>query len=331
MKRYVLCLLVLLLITQGCSDGKKSIFIPASTGRPYEVMVVVNDSVLKSDAGKALKVTLNSDVPGLPQAESSFSVSYISPFHFNGVIKIVRNIIIVDVQAKYTRVRLKYARDVYSSPQAIMNIQAPNTLMLEKYINENASLIIDFFVNIEMNRQIDVLKQSHNMNISNKVQKMFGCNVWLPVELNFFKEGKDFFWASTNSAMTDMNFVVYSYPYTDKGAFTRSYYLHKRDSVMGKNIPGMRQGMYMATDTLSVRTKKLNIENKYVMEARGLWYIKDDFMGGPFVSHIFLDSANQRVVTMEAFIYSPEKKKRNLVRQMEASLYTIQSRKGSVK
>ena len=46
-------------------------------------------------------------------------------------------------------------------------------------------------------------------------------------------------------------------------------------------------------------------------------------MGGPFVSHMRLDEKNQRVIVSEIFIYSPDKLKRNLVRQMEASLYTL--------
>ena len=32
---------------------------------------------------------------------------------------------------------------------------------------------------------------------------------------------------------------------------------------------------------------------------------------------------NQRIITAEIFVYSPDKMKRNLVRQMEASLYTL--------
>ncbi|MPN58608.1 hypothetical protein SDC9_206315 [bioreactor metagenome] len=46
-------------------------------------------------------------------------------------------------------------------------------------------------------------------------------------------------------------------------------------------------------------------------------------MGGPFVSHMRLDKANQRIIVAEIFIYSPDKLKRNLVRLMEASLYTL--------
>ena len=37
---------------------------------------------------------------------------------------------------------------------------------------------------------------------------------------------------STNRATADMNFVMYSYPYTDKDTFTKDYFIHKRDSVM---------------------------------------------------------------------------------------------------
>ena len=53
----------------------------------------------------------------------------------------------------------------------------------------------------------------------------------------------------------------------------------------------------------------------------GTW--QNDMMGGPFVSHARVDRPNGRVVVVEAFVYAPEKKKRDLMRQMEASLYTL--------
>jgi hypothetical protein len=36
-----------------------------------------------------------------------------------------------------------------------------------------------------------------------------------------------------------------------------------------------------------------------------------------------VDRPNGRVVVVEAFVYAPEKKKRDLMRQLEASLYTL--------
>ena len=95
---------------------------------------------------------------------------------------------------------------------------------------------------------------------------------------------------------------------------------------MKANIPGAREGMYMATDSLmTVDVRPINVHGEYAMEARGLWRVKGDFMGGPYVSHARLDKANQRIIVSEIFVYSPDKMKRNLVRQMEASLYTLET------
>ena len=175
----------------------------------------------------------------------------------------------------------------------------------------------------EMNRQITFLEGKHSNFISQKVDSLFGCDIWVDAELANSKTGDDFFWASTNTGTADRNFVMYSYPYTDKDTFTKEYFVHKRDSVMKANIPGFKEGVYMSTDSLLTDVRPINVQNSYTMEARGLWRMKGDFMGGPYVSHTRLDEKNQRIITAEIFVYSPDKMKRNLVRQMEASLYTL--------
>ena len=46
-------------------------------------------------------------------------------------------------------------------------------------------------------------------------------------------------------------------------------------------------------------------------------------MGGPFVSHAQLDPSGQRVLVVEGFVYAPESNKANLIRRLEAALYTL--------
>lgn len=48
---------------------------------------------------------------------------------------------------------------------------------------------------------------------------------------------------------------------------------------MKANIPGAKEGMYMATDSSTVEVRPIDIHGDYTMEARGLWRIKGDFMG----------------------------------------------------
>ena len=121
-----------------------------------------------------------------------------------------------------------------------------------------------------------------------------------------------------------MSIVLYSYPYTDKKTFTLEYFLNKRDSVMKVNIPGGREGSYMTTQRDFVYVKDATVQGKYAQVARGLWRVQGDRMGGPFVSHSRVDEVNGRVIVAEAFIYAPESLKRDLMRRMEAALYTLQ-------
>ncbi|WP_321479300.1 DUF4837 family protein [uncultured Bacteroides sp.] len=325
MKKFFLHLLVScsLVSILACS-GNKGILIPTSSGRPYELLVVVDHNLWERPAGRALYNVLDTDVPGLPQSERSFRMMYSSPKNYDSTLKLIRNIIIVDIQKdRYTQAKFKYARDVYAAPQVILTIQAPSEAEFQKFVTDNKEVIIDFFTHAEMNRQIVSLEKDHSDFISSKVDSIFGCSIWLPGELTSSKIGKNFFWAATNTATADQNFVMYSYPYTDKDTFTKSYFIHKRDSVMKINIPGAQEGMYMMTDSSMVSVKPIGVHGDYTLEVRGLWRVKNDFMGGPFVSHVRLDKKHQQIIVAEIFVYSPEKMKRNLVRMLEASLYTL--------
>ena len=307
------------------SKKKKPLLMPNATGLPYEMLVVMDDAQWDRPLGRAVFNVLDTDVPGLPQSERSFRISRVAPDGFNSnMFKIMRNVIKVDIQDIYTQPKFKFARNVYSYPQMIMTLQAPDEESLTEYINNNRQSIIDFFTKAEMNREIENLRDRHNPDVSRLAEEILDVDIWVPWELNKFKTGKDFLWASTNVGKKDMNLVLYSYPYTDKNTFTLDYFLQKRDSVMKANIPGGPKGSYMTTNHDYVYVEDGTVRGKYAQIARGLWRVQGDRMGGPFVSHSRVDEANGRIVVAEAFIYAPESLKRDLLRRMEAALYTLQ-------
>ena len=318
---FYLSLLLFTGLFTACSPNKKSIITPISSGRPYEVLAVADDKCWMSP-DSALYHVLDTDVPGLPQSERSFRISRIRPAHFDRSMRIFRNIIVADIQDIYTQTKFKYVRDAYASPQMILTIQSPNLKEFSEYVSSHSQVIVDFFTRAEMNRQINLLRKEHNGHVSTKVQALFGCDIWMPNELISFKEGKDFFWAS--SGRNDLNFVMYTFPFRDNNTFTKEYFIHKRDSVLQINLPGSREGMYMETaDSIFVDVENISVKGDYAFAARGLWEMKNDAMGGPFVSHVRIDRANARVVVVEGFVFKPEKKKRDLMRKLEAALYTL--------
>lgn len=317
-------ILITALILCGCSGGGVG-FMPVSTGVPYEVLVVA-DSEHFQEHGVVpeLEAILEDVIPGLPQGESAFKVSKVTTPDFHRNLRFCRNIILVNVDRTFTAPKMKFSRDVYSSPQIVMTIQAGDSKSLIKFLRENADNLTDFFTKIEMSREIEVLKKKHNVTVQQKVKEMFDCDVWIPSEVAKMKVGKDFFWAATDRGEREMNFVVYSFPYTDANTFTTEYFFDKRDSVMQVNIPGPRDGQYMQTARPYVEVTDSELRGRYAQIARGLWEMKDYDMGGPFVSVSRVDEKNQRVIVAEGFVYAPGDEKKDLMRRMEAAVYSMQ-------
>lgn len=54
-----------------------------------------------------------------------------------------------------------------------------------------------------------------------------------------------------------------------------------------------------------------------------MWQMENDMMGGPFVSHQVVDEKNNRVIVVETFLYAPNKKKGDLIRKLEAALFSL--------
>ena len=348
MKRYLFTLTLIAALLSGCqpkpsssSDEpgqglhqvtknkpvrkRKSLsLLPQAGGTPYELLVIMSNEQWERPVGRALFEVLDTDLPGVAQPERQFRISRIDPSSYDGMFKIFRNILKVDVQTIYSSAKMKYARDTYARTQMIMTLQAHDEEQLRTFIEANGQQLLDFFNRVELNREIQNLGEQHNEAVSDMVQAMFGCDVWIPAELNKYKKGEDFLWASTNRGSKDLNFVMYAYPYTDTNTFTLDYYMARRDSVMKANIPGGPEGSYMSTQHEFVNVQDITVKDEYAQFARGLWRVQGDHMGGPFVAMSRVDVPNNRVVVVEGFVYAPESLKRNLIRKMEAVLYTLQ-------
>lgn len=307
----------------SCTEGGKRVSLPVSQGEAYEICVIGSPDIWQHPSGEAILQALDIDVPGLPQAERSFHIVCASSDGHKRMPERSRNLVVLTVDTFYARPKLVIAQDVYASPQAVLTIQASDEDVLIRFVSKNRQVIADYFTQMERERQLSMLAEHHSADAASAVRDLFGCEVLIPAGLNASKKGEDFFWVSTNVAAGDRNFLIYAYPYTSGEIFTKACFVHKRDSVMRINIPGAVEGTYMETDSLMTEVRPVSVQGRLALEARGLWRVKGDFMGGPFVSHVHLDTVNRRVVVAEVFVYAPGRQKRNLIRPLEASLYSL--------
>lgn len=322
MRRIIFILPLVAMLTLGSCE--KSDFFPTASGRPYEVLVVMDSTEWKAPHGRALFDVLDTDVPMLPQSERSFRISQCQRKDFDRILNIFRNIIIVNIdKTQFTQTRMKFTRDKYAMEQIVLNINSPSKEEFRQFCIDHRQDIVDFLTKMEMNRLVKELKKKNSKVTKDLAKEIFDCEVNAPKELTSFKKGKNFLWTSNNTPTGMMSIVMYSFPYEGPQIFNKEYLTQKRDSAMKANIPGEKPGMFMKTDTLCTVVKPIVVHKQYAMEMRGLWYMENDCMGGPYVSHHRVDTENNRVVVIEGFVYAPEKMKRGLIRRLEGSLYTM--------
>lgn len=316
-----LFLLGLLTLT-GCNT---SIVEKRATGLPYEVLVVMTKEVNDSEVGELVRAQLNTPVAGLPQIEPSMRITYAPVETFNGLLRYVRNILLVDIDpAKYTTVSMKTSKDEWATNQEVIKLNAPSTEELVTYLLFHDSDIVNLFSKVERERRVAILKKDYSQLAMDKVNEKFGIRLHAPNDMTYYKDTTDFLWVSNNAKTGRVDLLVYSFPYTDENTFTEDYLVAKRDSVLKVNLPGAFPDSYMATERRAALSyEPITLDNQYCGVLRGLWKMVGDKMGGPFVSHAFLDERSQRIVVTEGLVFAPETTKRNLIRKIEAALYTV--------
>ena len=308
-------------------SGRDSVLLPTITGTAYDLLVVGDARIWKDSAGQVLFNILDEDVPGLPQSEPQFTISFIPSKEFSSILKPARNILLFSIDDKmYTQGKVTYARNRWAKPQSIVQITAPNQSEMIKVLNDKSTEIVDFLVDAECARSLNFFKRYANNEGRDLINKNLNVSITLPDFMNKYKVGKNFVWVSNGSLDSRLDLVVYRTPYSSSDDFKQEHLLMIRDSVLKENVPGPSEGSYMATEVEFFKPmyREFMFEGKYCAELRGLWRVEGDIMGGPFVSRSYYDEARQQIVTAEVFVYAPQHKKRNKIRQIESILRSLE-------
>lgn len=81
----------------------------------------------------------------------------------------------------------------------------------------------------------------------------------------------------------------------------------------------------MATSDYGGEYRLAELPNgKKYAELRGLWEMTaPDIMAGPFVAHAFIQESEGMLYYVEGFVYHPNENKRDLIRMLQASLFSF--------
>lgn len=302
-KAFYLALSLVLLV---CSCDNRKGLLPPSGGKLYEVLLV-------GDSSDIVKGALQADMPGLPQGEPQFDVSSIDSAAFGATLRSTREIVVVRTSPRlYATVRIRYDRNVWAEPQTVVTLTAPSMKMVSDSIGRIAPTLLRLLNAAEMRKSMAMLRDHRNTKAERLVDSMFHVRMWIPLDMVSSRKGRDFAWFSNGSPSMMSNIVVYKAPRHDAP-------VAQRDSALARNIKGETDRMHMATVASTVAM------NASGTAFRGLWEMKGDNMGGPFVCRrVRMPGADSICdVVVEGFVFAPGKDKRNAMRQMEAVLHSI--------
>jgi hypothetical protein len=323
---YKLLFLFLLLVSflscdEEVKEGKRKKKVGAVQSAPYELLVVCDKGWYNSGSGKTFKDFANTLMTGMPQDEPIFKVICIDHSAFTKTFSTFGCIIFVNIGKEHTKEEVLISDNQYARPQVCVTINSPDNQGVNNLIAKHGQRILDIMTDNEVSRATSILAKDYSPVVDNNARKMFGCTWHMPSEINLIKQGDRFFWAS--SPDNTLNACMYDYPITSPETFTKRYFCHKRDSFMYYNIKGEEWGQHMETDTSTVTVRDRNIKGNYFFEVHGLWDMKGDAMGGPFISYAQIDSVNNRVIVTEGFVYLPNKEKKKFMHRLEAGLRTL--------
>ena len=321
------------ILIAGCTPGKKggSLIGKRATGLPFEVVVVSDPQQWKGALGEAVRNELEAPYPALPQWENVADITYCTPQQFDGLMRYVRNILIIDVNdLRYTKITLASERDVWADGQLVLRQQAPNASELETYLAQHKGELSRLLRLTEQERYADYLRQYHNAVVQDTLHQLFGLDICIPEGFDASRRDSLFLWISNNANSGRMDMAFYSFPAEGPEALTVERLVAMRDSVMKQHIAGSFDGSYMATERqFDVQGERVEPSDTPALMIRGLWRMEGDMMGGPFVQKAIYDKANRRVIVAEGFVYSPESLKKNYIHRLASSLCTARLLSGT--
>ena len=299
-----------------------------SSGKTAEMIVVTNsDTIWEGKAGDTIRAFFKQDYEVLPQPEPLFEMSYISMKKFNNtkMFQSHHNIFIVDIDPNVKESVIKVRKDVWASPQYVINITSPSNEDFITFFNEKKKTVLATLMESEYARLINIYKGFRDRDIINSLRENFKLSMEVPSGFYIAKEFADFAWIRKETKHNSQALMIYTYDFVDTMTFDPSRIISFRNALTEEYIPGPSEGSYMvvAREYSPVISERIDFNGMFAVRTKGLWRLEGDFMGGPFVNYTFVDEKRNKVITIDGYVYAPNKPKRDLMIQTEAIIHSL--------
>ena len=310
---------------QSCED-KKAVYKPESSARINSITVVVDNDNWNNTIGDKIRNLYADEYEGLPQIEERFTLKQMPYEAFSGFSRSSRNIIYINKTAKP---EFFFEIDKYASPQIYLEIKGNSIKSILEQIDKSKTEAINKFTNGEIEENKRRILKSPLKDTS--AMEDFLIDMKMPSAYSLYKQDQNLIWYQKQIQSGHSNIIVTELA-SQKNIFDYNIpnLIKLRDSIGEIFLPGRNPESFMISEKEYLPyQKKVSYYGIKMLETRGTWEVKGDFMGGPFLNYLIEDKLNDRVLFIEGFVFAPSKRKRDNIIEIEAIVKSLKFKKES--
>jgi len=346
--RIIHVVLVLLLIgSSSCSEEMSRRLEPKSQAldRANVINVIADEALWNSPTKDSFEYYFEAAYPILPQPEPLFDIRHYTPIQLsqNELRKELRTyLMIADLSDPNSPTAKMILKDLGESKanQAKTDPNYHSAVGYNKWAN--GQLMIYLFANGKEDLQEQIAKnfssiakkvnefdeekifstvyvKGSNSDLSNRFKEMYSATLDIPTDYFSAIQQDKTMWLRRETDIVSMNIMITEVPYKSEAQLTKDGIKAVRNSLGKKYVSSDEEGSYMVTndEDLPMFINSKNIGSAYGIEARGIWEMENDFMGGPFIHYAILSPDKKRIIYMDGFIHAPSKEKRKYMQYLE--------------
>ena len=323
---YIAMAIVALSAISCKEETKKRVLLPNISGKAGEVIVVITKGDWEGIVGTTLRDTLGCECPYLPQREPLYTLVNVAPSGFSTMFQVHRNIIMVNISSTVTEPGVVYRKDVWAAPQCVINVNATNAESAAQLIKDQSANIKATLEQAERDRIIRNARRYEEIKLRPVITKLFGGTPHFPSGYQLKKTTEDFAWITYDTQFTMQSILMFRYPVVKgEDMMNLDNIIRNTNEALKNNVPGMFENTYMTiTDFSRPTLEYLRYKGRDFAQMRGFWEVHNDYMGGPFVSHIFYSPDGTEMIELLGFVYAPKYDKRQYLRQVESVIYSFE-------
>ncbi len=332
----------------SCNDDVKKSLEPRSSalGVMNEIVVICDNDMWEGAVGDTFRFYFESAYPIMPQPEPLFDLRHFSvkELQIEPMRKELRTYAILadlsdenspttrmvktDLGAEKFNAALadgtpvsSVGRDKWARGQVLFYLFGKDREALSQSIVKNFAAVARR-VNKHDEKQLhaSVYARPINKGLTNQVAERFGLRVDIPGDFKVATsdEAANVLWLRKDTKEAIVNVVFQTLPYSSTKQLERNEIIQLRNRFGKKYVESDSPSDYMVVneDDLPVYEYKINIDEHYAIELRGIWEMTEAFVAGPFTTYMILNEKANRIIYVDTFVFAPGEEKRDYMQQL---------------